>query len=138
VAVGCSPRVIRRNLSTVNRYDPDQAPNPEEWLALDEQERICLAEEHHRLARTKLPNLKAHALFHTIVENQLAENLESAVRAMARLTAGGLTRHESVHAIASVVAQHIYDLSNGKADASDSRAIYNAAVERLTARNWRG
>jgi hypothetical protein len=57
---------------------------------------------------------------------------------MARLTAEGLTRHESVHAIASAVAQHIYDLSNGKADASDSQAIYNAAVERLTARNWRG
>jgi len=43
-----------------------------------------------------------------------------------------------VHAIASVVAEHIYDLSNGKADAGDSQAIYNAAVERLTARNWRG
>jgi hypothetical protein len=53
---------------------------------------------------------------------------------MARLTAEGLTRHESVHAIASVVAEHVYDLSSGKADASDSQAIYNATVERLTAK----
>ena len=122
----------------MNRYDPDHAPNPEQWLALDEQERIRLAEEHHRLARTKLPNLKAHALFHAIVENQLAEKLEPAVRAMARLMAEGLTRHESVHAIASVVAEHLYALSNGKADVGNSQAIYNAAVERLTAKNWRG
>jgi hypothetical protein len=122
----------------MRRYDPDHAPNPEQWLALDEQARIRLAEEHHRLGRIKLPNLEAHALFHAIVENQLAENLEPVVRAMARLMAEGLTRHESVHAIASVVAEHVHDLFNAKADADDSQAIYNAAVERLTARNWRG
>jgi hypothetical protein len=122
----------------VNQYDPDRAPNAEQWLALDEQERIRLAEEHHRRARTKLPNLKVHALFHAVVENQLAENLEPAVRAMARLTAEGLTRHEALHAIASVVAELLYALSNGKVDAGDAQATYNAAVERLTARNWRG
>jgi hypothetical protein len=138
VAARRSPGLFRRNVCAVNRYDPDRAPKAEQWLALDEQERIRLAEEHHRRARTKLPNLKAHALFHAIVENQLAENLEPAVRAVARLTAEGLTRHESVHAIASVVAEHLYALSKGKADAGNSQAIYNAAVERLTARNWRG
>ena len=122
----------------MNRYDPDRTPNPEEWLALDEQLRIRLAEEHHRLARIKLPNLKAHAVFHAIVENQLAENLESVARAMARLTAEGLTRHDAVHAIASVLAEHIHDPFNAKGDASNSQAIYNAAVERLTAKGWRG
>ena len=119
----------------MNRYDPDHAPNPSEWLALDEQERIWLVEEHHRVARVKLPNLTAHAAFHTVVENQLAENLEPVVRAMARLNAEGLSRHEAVHAIASVVAKHIHALFNAKADASNSQAIYNAAVERLTARS---
>jgi hypothetical protein len=29
----------------MNRYDPEHAPNPEQWLALDEQVRIDLAEE---------------------------------------------------------------------------------------------
>lgn len=43
------------------RCGPDHAPNPEQWLALDEQEQIRRAEEHHRLTRIKLPNLKAHA-----------------------------------------------------------------------------
>ena len=122
----------------MNHYNPDQTPNPEQWLALDEQTRIRLAEEHHRAARTKLPNLKAHAIFHAIVENQIAENTESVVRAMARLTAEGLSRHEAIHAVGSVLAEHIHDLFNANADQSNSAAIYNAAVERLTAKGWRG
>lgn len=122
----------------MNSYDPNNAPDPEVWLALDEQIRITLVEEHHRLARIKLPSLAAHAVFHSIVENQIAENLESVVRAMARLTDESLDRHDAVHAIGSVLAVHIHDLFNSKADAANSQAIYNAAIERLTAKVWRG
>lgn len=122
----------------MNRYDPDKTPNPEQWLALDEQTRIRLVEDHHRAARTKLPNLKVHATFHAIIENQIAENTESVVRAMARLVAEGLSRHEAIHAVGSVLAEHIHDLFNAKADQNNSVAIYNAAVERLTAKGWRG
>jgi hypothetical protein len=118
------------------KYDPDHAPNAVQWLALSEQARIKLAEEHHRAAGIKVPNLKAHAVFHAIVENQLAESLQSVVRAMARLSAEGLPRHEALHAIASVLAKHIQDLFNVKADADNSPAIYDAAVERLTAKDW--
>lgn len=57
---------------------------------------------------------------------------------MARLTAGGLSRHEAIHAIASVLAEHINELFNAKADEKNSTTIYNAAIERLTARSWRG
>lgn len=121
----------------MNRYDPDHTPNPEEWLALDEQVRIHLAEEYHRAKRIKLPKVTAHAIFHTIIENQIAGGLEPVVRAMARLSAEGLSRHESIHAIASVLAAHISDLFNAKADERRSAAIYAAAVERLTARAWR-
>lgn len=91
-------------MSAVKHYDPDIAPNPIEWLALDEQERIQLVEGHHRAARVKLPNIKAHACFHAIVENHIADGLEPVARAMARLTNEGLTRHDALHAIASVVA----------------------------------
>lgn len=122
----------------MNSYDPDHAPNPSEWLALDEQQRIQLIVEHHSRAHIPLPNLKAHAVFHAIVENQLAENLPAVVRAIARLTVEGMSRHEAVHAIASVVAEHIHDLFNDKVDSSSSKAIYTAAVERLSARDWRG
>ena len=121
----------------MNRYDPEYAPNPEQWLALDEQERIDLAEEHHRIANIKLPNLQAHAALHAIVESQIAQNLESVVRAMTRLTAGGLSRHEAIHAIASVLAEHIYELSDPAVNKNNSASIYNAAIKRLTARSWR-
>lgn len=122
----------------MDRYDPEHAPNPQQWLALDEQLRVALAEQYHRGAQTKLPNLSAHAIFHAIVENQIAEGLEPVVRAMARLRTEGLTRHESVHAIGFVVAEHIHALFNEQADANNSQAIYNAAVERLSAKSWRG
>jgi hypothetical protein len=121
----------------MNQYNPELAPNPDEWLELDEQERILLVEQHHRLARDKLPNLTVHATFHTIVENQIALNLEPVVRAMTRLTKEGLTRHDAVHAIASVIAEHIHDLFNTNDGASTSQARYNAAIERLTAKSWR-
>ena len=122
----------------MNRYDPEYSPNPEQWLALDEQVRVDLAEEHHRIARIKLPNLKVHAALLAIVENQIAQNLESVVRAMTRLTAGGLSRHEAIHAIASVLAEHIYELSDSAVNENNSASIYNAAIERLTAKSWRG
>ena len=120
----------------MNHYDPERAPNPEEWLALDDSTRIQLVEQYHRSARVKLPNVKAHSAFHAIVENQLAGRLEPVVRAMARLTKEGLTRHDVVHAIASVVAKQVYNMSNGKVDAENSQANYLADVEKLTARSW--
>mgnify|MGYP003481767832 CR=1 FL=1 len=40
----------------MNTYNPDKAPDPARWLALDEQRRIQLAEKYHRAARTRLPN----------------------------------------------------------------------------------
>jgi hypothetical protein len=123
----------------VRHYNPEVAPDPEEWLALDEQERIQLAEAHHRAARIKLPNVKAHACFHAIVENQLAEGLEPVVRAMARLMNEGLSRHDALHAIGSVVSDHFFEAMHTKDKdfANTAHARYNDAVERLTAKEWR-
>ena len=122
----------------MKHYDPEVAPNPEEWLELDEQERIRLAERHHMAARIKLPNVKVHAVFHAIVENQIAEGLDSVVRAMERLTGEGLSRHDALHAIGSVVADRLYKTMKTKGDdgADTAQARYTAAVERLTAREW--
>ena len=123
----------------MTHYDPEFAPDPIEWLALDEQERIQLAEAHHHDARIELPNAKIHAVFHAIVENQIAESLEPVVRAMARLESEGLSRHDSLHAIGSVSVEHFFQAmkSKNQDDASTTQALYNAAVERLTAKSWR-
>lgn len=123
----------------MEEYNPGCAPEPESWLELDEQERIALVETYHRVARIKLPNVTAHAPLHTIVENQIALNLEPVVRAMDRLGKEGLTRHDAVHAIGSVVAEHLFDIlkTDQNDDAATSEVRYYAAVERLTAASWR-
>ena len=120
-------------------YDPEFAPDPAAWLALDEQERIQLAEAHHRAARINLPNVKAHAAFHAIVENQIAEGHAPAVRAMARLIHEGLTRHDALHAIGSVVAEQFFEALNTKDEdiARTAQARYDSAVERLSAKDWK-
>lgn len=128
-----------RTAGALTEYDPQTAPNPQSWLELDEQERIALAERHHRRARTKLPNLKVHAVIHDIVETQIAMECEPVVQAMQRLIKEGLTRHEAVHAVGSVVAEHFFEHLTAQPDdaASTVQSRYDAAVHRLTARAWR-
>lgn len=118
------------------RYDPGQTPNAAQWLALDEQDRIDLAANYHRVERIKLPNAKMHAIVHSIVENQIALNHEPVVRAMARLTAQGLSRHDAVHAIGAVLAHYMFDAFQGASDDGPPMLSYHAAVERLTAAEW--
>jgi hypothetical protein len=121
------------------KYDPDHAPDPKHWLALDEQLRISLAERFHRAARIELPSIKTHAAFHAIVENQIAMQHAPAVRAMERLAKQGLSRHECLHAIGWVLAQHLYELSTSTTEDTPAvnQARYDAALERLTAADWR-
>ncbi len=123
----------------MKRYDPETSPDPVQWLALDEGERISLAERHHKAAKVQLPNVRVHAVIHTVVETQLAMNLEPVVRAMERLRREGLTRHDAVHAIGTAVAEHLFEAVRAPVeDSSDVlQARYNAAVERLTAKSWR-
>lgn len=123
----------------MERYDPELAPDPSEWLALDEAERIVLAEQYHRESRISIPKAarRLHACIHVAVENQLALNDDPVVRAQSRLRKEGLTRHDTVHAIGSVVAELIYDAMNLKGTPQTSNIHYYAAIERLTAKSWR-
>ncbi|MBK1613621.1 hypothetical protein CKO44_09075 [Rubrivivax gelatinosus] len=122
----------------MQRYDPDSAPDPEHWLVLDEALRIERAEQYHRKAGIQLPNVRAHAAFHAIVENQIALGLAPVVRAMARLRADGLSRHEAIHAVCTALAEHFFELmqSPDRTLAAASQARYEAAVERLDAAEW--
>ena len=123
----------------MERYDPEIAPPAEDWLEIDEGERIVLVEEYHRDARIPLPKRarRLHASMHVIVENQLVSNDEPVVRALGRLMKEGLSRHEAVHAIGSVVAEDIYDLLKQNDPPETVHARYYAAIERLTAATWR-
>ena len=123
----------------MTHYDPEIPPDPATWLALDEQLRISLVERHHRDMRVKLPNVKLHASLQAVVENQIAEGLDPVVRAIARLMKQGLSRHDALHAVASVVAEQIFEATHTQ-DAALAEAVparYFAAVERLTAQEWK-
>src|SRR5688500_14076089 len=123
----------------MERYDPEMAPLGDDWLEIDEGERLLLVEEYHRDARIPLPRRarKLHASMHVVVENQLASNDEPVVRALGRLMKEGLSRHDAVHAIGSLVAEEVYDLLKQDEPPDMVRARYYAAVERLTAAAWR-
>jgi hypothetical protein len=121
----------------VKNYDPSIAPDPAAWLELDEDERLEMVRAYHRRRRIKLPNLDAHALTHAVIENQLAESLVPASSALDRLLAEGLDRHEAVHALGSVLMEHIWNLTNKPLGDGDPNAPYVAALDKLTAASWR-
>jgi hypothetical protein len=119
-------------------YDPCDPPDPEEWLDMDESQRIHLAEDYHRRAGIRLPNAKVHAIFHVIVENQAALGDEIPVQwTLERLMGEALDRHEAIHAIASVLSGHVFDIARGKPARPDANAAYFAALGKLTVESWR-
>jgi hypothetical protein len=56
-----------------------------------------------------------------------------------RLMGEGLDRHQAIHAIGLVLLEHIVDLVNAKSPppGGDPNPAYFAALERLTAEDWR-
>jgi hypothetical protein len=122
----------------IDSYDPLTAPDAEQWLALDETERIQLALDFHARARVELPNAEAHAVLHAVVENQIALGDATPVRGKLRqLMAQGLDRHDAVHAIASVLVHYLSRLTRDPEAAGDVNAGYYSALKRLNARKWR-
>jgi hypothetical protein len=123
----------------MERYDPEITPDAKEWLAVDEGERILLAEQYHRDARIRMPQRtrRLHACIHTAVENQLAAKDEPVIRAMERLRKDGLSRHEAVHAIGSCLTGLIYNIAKSEGTPETNREQYQVAIEQLTAKSWR-
>jgi hypothetical protein len=127
----------------IRDYDPLVEPDPVEWLATGEQQRIDLAKSYHRRARSKAERSTLHAVIHAIVENQIAAGDELPVRRkMLQLMDEGLDRHEAIHAIGSVLAVHINELmrrtvanEQSKSD-DDVNAPYFSELEQLTAESW--
>jgi uncharacterized protein DUF1186 len=121
----------------MERYDPLVAPDAQGWLALDEQDRIHLAQDYHERAGIIVPNAKLHAVAHVIVENQVA--LADALpveRTLRRLMAEGLDRHEALHAIGTPLTDFLFDISRDTVPDAGPNTSYLAAVERLTAEQW--
>jgi hypothetical protein len=119
------------------KYDPLDPPDREEWLAHDEDERVNAIADHHRREKVRLPNRVLHATIHNIVETQLATGTEPVERALARLEGEGLDRHDAIHAIGSVLAEHIYEILRGGGKPLEPASGYFRKLESLSASKWK-
>jgi hypothetical protein len=117
-------------------YDPEAAPDAAEWLELEEDERIRRVSAYHRHAKIKLPNLNIHAALHSVVENQIAEELQTVRETVARLQAEGLSRHDAIHAVGSVLVGCLQALLLEGAPAQFEVEAYFQDLRSLTARGW--
>ena len=121
----------------MNSYDPDTSPGPTDWLQTDEGERIELVFAYHQRKKITLPNAQLHAVIHVVVENQLALREEMVVKTLARLQREGLSRHDALHAIGSVLAENLYELMREGDSMDESYRTYLARLPDLTAKSWR-
>lgn len=138
------PSTLEESGGDIPEYDPFVEPDPDQWLALDEEQRIDLVMAYHRRAGIRFPRAKAHALFHVVVESQIADAGLPVRSTVERLMAEGLDRHEAIHAVGSVLAGHMNDLvrkfkPGEHLDANsdeDPNVAYFAQLEALTAEEW--
>jgi hypothetical protein len=120
------------------RYDPLTAPDPDEWADLDEGQRISLVRAYHKKARIQLPNAAVHAAIHAVVETQITLGDETPVeRTVERLIDEGLDRHDAIHAVGMVLVEHMQGLVQAIVMPAEPNEAYYAALERLTAEEWR-
>ena len=121
----------------MDSYDPDASPTPTNWLGTDEGDRIELVSSYHRRRKINLPNPQLHAVIHVVVENQLALGEEMVVDTLSRLQGEGLSRHDALHAIGSVLAENLYELMRGGAPTDAPYRQYLERLQKLTAKDWR-
>jgi hypothetical protein len=122
----------------MDSYDPDTSRSSADWLQMDEGERIELVSSYHLRKKIRLPDAQLHAVIHVVVENQLALGEEGVRQTLARLQNEGLSRHDALHAIGSVLAADLYQLMQDGSDAtSDVYRRYLERLQQLTAKSWR-
>jgi hypothetical protein len=102
----------------MDSFDPDTPRHSADWLRTDEGQRIELVSSCHRRNKVHLPTAQLHVVINVVVENQLALGVEVVVEALARLQGEGLSRHDALHAIGSVLAADLYELMQDRSEAT--------------------
>lgn len=103
-----------------------------------QRRRHAIAKEHaeNPHPHLELKRLKAHLLIHDMVEQQLEAGHPSEVLdALRRLTGGGLSRHEAVHAIGALVAKEAFAMLRDKRPFDED--AYKSSLKQLTVKNAR-
>ena len=118
-------------------YDPDIAPDPAAWLALDEQARIEVALAAHEgrfpdALHSDTSNEIMHGSLHAIIETQVASGAPAiTAKTLTRLAADGLKRHAAAHMLMHVLAGQLARLG-GQDTAYDAQA-WARALKKLNA-----
>ena len=121
---------------TTFRYDPDVEPPADVWNAIDEGERSMIVADWHEEAGVTVPNMRLHATFHTIVENQIAMGNETPVaQTVRRLVDEGLSRHDALHAVGDAMMKSMMSAMRDPTTTSAEPAYYQA-LTKLTAAAW--
>jgi len=116
------------------RYDPDKHVPAAEWLALDESEQHRIVQRYHKHAGLSLPSSRVHAAIHAAIETQIAQGHGPATQALERVMTQGLSRHDAVHALGSVMAKHIYEIMTQRQPFDELR--YTTDLDALSADQW--
>lgn len=121
----------------VDTYTPDEAPNPPEWLALDEAVRLNLVIAYHQREKIHVANARLHAAIHTVVETQVAIREQVVVETIARLRQEGLSRHDAIHAVGSVLVARLLAALKQKTTPISLAGAYLEDLKALTAEAWK-
>jgi hypothetical protein len=108
-------------------YDPNVAPDPDEWNELDEGEQLLLVHQYHEDEGIDIPGFEVHMALHVAVENQVAMGDDHpASAALERVMRDAPSRHDALHALASVLAEHMWSMAqDSKGGNSYERELRN-------------
>jgi hypothetical protein len=123
----------------IENYNPQEAPDPKEWLEMEEVEQQMAVMESHPSFEDDLSKdqFHIHCMMHAVVETQIAMGDEIPVQAaLQRLMRQGLDRHSAVHAIASVLTKHLWEVGTGRNTSGDINEAYMKEVKQLTPQKW--
>ncbi|MDF1861061.1 MAG: DUF1841 family protein [Verrucomicrobiales bacterium] len=116
-------------------YDPDSPLLPDEWNQLSDLDKESTVSIYVRLCESEVENPTLHASIHVIIENQIAMGDEIPVAEVAhRLMKEGLSRHDTIHAIGSVLGEAMFSALK-KGQEIDNEKYY-ADLGDLSAARW--
>ena len=122
----------------MKKYEPLFYGEKDEWLRLEEEERIALVLDYHENLDEEFEgeSIRLHAAMHVVVENQIALGETYVENTVARIMRQGISAHEAIHAIAAILSEDIVSLLNSGEKEFYTKK-YRRKLEKLTAKRWR-
>ena len=118
------------------KYDPQVAPDPRQWLDMGEDTQLRIVREYHMSSAPERLKEDLHSAFHVMIENQLALREMPVQETLERLTKEGLARHEAIHAISTVLMEHMFDIVHRGSSGANTKEMYYQDLAHISASEW--